>query len=73
MQFQDSAKLLYIRLFQSRNYNVHHGFVSNAVCKIQPGNRLKIFSFREFYNQLKECVLHGYEAVFDLTNTTAIR
>ena len=71
MGYEDTTR--HIHCFQSRNYNVHQGFFPIAVCKIQPGDQLKIFSFKEFYNQLKECVPHGFEAVSDLVKTCAIR
>lgn len=58
---------------QSRNCNHINGFLATTVCKIPPGCSLKIFSFKEFSDLLREYVNHGYEAVYELTKMCTIR
>ena len=58
---------------QSRNYNHINGFLATTVCKIPPNCSLKIFSFKEFSNLLRESVNHGYGAVYELTKMCSIR
>ena len=58
---------------QSRNCNHINGFLATTVCKIPPNCSLKIFSFKEFSDLLREYVNHGYEAVYELTKMCTIR
>lgn len=58
---------------QSRNCNHSHGFHMSTVCKIPPGNSLKIFNNQVFAQLLAQRVNQGYESVFELTKMCTIR
>lgn len=58
---------------QSRNCNHSHGFHISTVCKIPPGNSLKIFNNQIFAQLLAQRVNEGYESVFELTKMCVIR
>ncbi|OAF64807.1 hypothetical protein A3Q56_07485, partial [Intoshia linei] len=44
-----------------------------TVCKIPPGNQIKIFNNREFASILSECINQGFEAAYKLTQMCTIR
>jgi len=58
---------------QSQNCNHTHSFHLTTVCKIPPGNSLKIFNNQVFATLLAQRVNEGYAKVFELQKMCTIR
>ena len=58
---------------QSRNCNIQHEFHYATVCKVPPGQTLKIFNSQKFVDMLSKAIDDGFEAVYELTKQCSIR
>ncbi|KAK9876940.1 hypothetical protein WA026_015974 [Henosepilachna vigintioctopunctata] len=58
---------------QSGIYNYQKNYHPSTVCKITRGCPIRVFSSVDFAEVLSECLNHGFEAVYNLTNMCTIR